>query len=112
MEISEVLQDFPNVVVLADEVYDFLTFDSHEHVSFATLGDNWHKTITIYSGGKLMNATGWKVGWSIGPANIIYLGGIIYNTSNYCTNTPAQVAFSKALQIVDQGDPSFKQQSV
>ena len=63
----EVLEDFPNCVVLADEVYEFLLYDSHEHVSYATLGDNWKRTITVFSGGKLLNCTGWKVGWAIGP---------------------------------------------
>jgi len=65
--ISEVLKDFPKVVVLSDEVYDFLTFDSNEHIPFATIGDNWNRTISVYSGGKKLNATGWKVGWAIGP---------------------------------------------
>ena len=74
--------------MLSDEVYDFLTFDGNKHVSFATIGDNWNRTISVYSGGKLLNATGWKVGWSIGPSEIIKLGGINYNTSNYSTNTP------------------------
>ena len=73
---------------MSDEVYDFLTFDGNKHIPFATLGDNWKRTISVYSGGKLFNATGWKIGWTIGPANIIKLGGIIYNTSSYSTNTP------------------------
>ena len=88
-KISEILQDFPDVVVLSDEVYDFLTFDGLEHIPFATIGDNWKKTVTIYSGGKLLNATGWKVGWAIGPEPIVYIGGIINNTTAYCTNNPA-----------------------
>lgn len=65
--ITKILKDFPNCVVLSDEVYDFLTFDGLEHVRFATIGDNWERTISIYSGGKKLNATGWKVGWAIGP---------------------------------------------
>lgn len=65
--ISKILQDFLNVVVLSDEVYSFLTYDENEHIPFSTIGDNWDRTISTYSGGKLMHATGWKVGWSIGP---------------------------------------------
>jgi aspartate/methionine/tyrosine aminotransferase len=87
--ISEILKDFPDVVVLSDEVYDFLTFDGLEHIPFATIGDNWNRTVTVYSGGKLLNATGWKVGWSIAPERILRLGGIINNTTTYCTNNPA-----------------------
>jgi len=75
--------------VLADEVYDYLTFDGLKHVPFASIGDNWHRTITVYSGGKLLNATGWKVGWAIGPEKILRLSCVINNTSVYCTNHPA-----------------------
>lgn len=98
--ISEILKDFPNCVVLADEVYDFLTFDGLKHVPFATIDDNWHKTVSVYSGGKLLIATGWKIGWAIGPERIIKLGGIINNTISYCTNHPGQIAMANSLDLV------------
>ena len=101
LQITEILKDYPNCVVLADEVYDFLTFDGLLHIPFATIGDNWNKTITVYSGGKLLNATGWKVGWGIGPERLVRLMGIINNTTCYCTNNPAQIAFAKGLDHVD-----------
>ena len=65
--IAEILKEFPNVIVLSDEVYDFLTFDGKPFLPFASLGDNFNRTVTVYSGGKLFNATGWKCGWAIGP---------------------------------------------
>lgn len=71
------------------------------HVPFATIGDNWKKTVTIYSGGKLLNATGWKVGWAIGPKELIRLGGIINNTTVYCTNHPGQVAVAQSLEMLE-----------
>lgn len=40
-EISDILEEYPNVYVLSDEVYDFLTFDDREHVIFANLANNW-----------------------------------------------------------------------
>lgn len=88
-DISKVLEEFPDVVVLSDEVYEFLTFDGKKHVPFASIGDNWNRTVSIYSGGKLFNATGWKVGWGIGPDYLTKLGGIIQNTVTYSNNTPA-----------------------
>jgi len=88
LSITEILKEFPNCVVLSDEVYDFLTFDGIKHIPFSTIQDNWNKTVTIYSGGKLLNSTGWKIGWAIGPERIINLGGIINNTTSYCTNHP------------------------
>ena len=86
--ITEILKDFPNCIVISDEVYDKLTFDGLEHVPYASIGDNWHRTVTMYSGGKMFLATGWKIGWAIGPERIVRLGGIINNTSAYCANHP------------------------
>jgi kynurenine aminotransferase len=96
--ISKILEEFPDIIVISDEVYNFLTFDDKQHVCFATLDNNWWKTISIYSGGKLFNATGWKIGWSIGPKPLIYMGGVIQNTVNYCLNTPGQFAMSNSLE--------------
>mmetsp|Transcript_21536 Transcript_21536/g.21189 ORF Transcript_21536/g.21189 Transcript_21536/m.21189 type:complete len:170 (-) Transcript_21536:213-722(-) len=70
-EISDILEEYPHVYVINDDVYYFLTFEGHEHHIFATLGDNWKKTITIFSGGKILCCTGWKVGWAIAPADIL-----------------------------------------
>lgn len=88
-QISSILEDYPNCIVLSDEVYDKLTYGGVEHIPFASIGDNWKKTVSIYSGGKMFMATGWKVGWAVGPEYIIRLGGIINNTTTYCTNNPA-----------------------
>jgi len=101
---------------LVDEVYDFLTFDHREHVRFAAIGDNWERTITVYSGGKLFNATGWKVGWALAHPRILRLGGIINSTLSYCVNHPAQVAMSRALPLAEvedlegPGTPSYVNQ--
>lgn len=70
--ISAILAKWPRVTVIADEVYWFLPFDGKKHIPFAAFSeDNWKRTISVYSAGKMFNATGWKVGWSIGPAPLI-----------------------------------------
>lgn len=87
--ITEILESLPHIVVLSDEVYGDLAFDGREHIPFASIGNNWERTVTLYSGGKLFNCTGWKVGWSIGPSSLIRLGALISNTITYTQNTPA-----------------------
>ena len=100
--ISKILDEFPEVVVLSDEVYDFLCFDERKHIPFATVGNNWDRTVSMYSGGKLFNATGWKVGWTIAPEPLIHLGGVIANTTFYCFNVPGQEAMSGALDFINK----------
>jgi len=78
------LDDYPEVTVFSDEVYDYLNFNGKKHIPFASVGDNWYRTVSIYSGGKLFNATGWKIGWAVAPHPLLNLGGIIHNTKTDC----------------------------
>jgi len=104
LEITKILDEFPHITVFSDEVYDYLCFDDHKHIHFATIANNWHRTVSIFSGGKLFSATGWKVGWTIAPKELINLGGIINNAVTYSQNTPAQVAFANGLDDIYKPD--------
>lgn len=115
-QISDILDDCPHVITLSDECYEFLPFDGRTHTPFATVGNNWNRTISIFSGGKLFNATGWKLGWSIGPKKLLYNGAIISNSMYYCFNTPGQHAMATGLDHVDtanynEAGETFKQQT-
>ena len=65
--ISQILDECPHAVCIHDAVYADLIYDGHQNHWFATLSNNWERTITIVSAGKLFNATGWRIGWAIGP---------------------------------------------
>ena len=85
------------MVVLSDEVYEALTFDGEEHIHFASIGNNFERTVSIFSAGKLLCATGWKIGWAIAPEKLIKLGLVINSNIFYCFNSPGQVAVARAL---------------
>lgn len=87
--ITEILDECPHVLVIFDSVYDFLTFDDHQHHCFATMGNNWNRTVSVFSGGKLFNATGWKVGWVIGHEKLIQIASVMHMSLFYSFNTPA-----------------------
>ena len=76
MKIREILLKWPNVVVLADEVYDNFIYDDNEFIRFASIPDMWERTISVISAGKLFSITGWRIGYGIGPEYLIkYLNG-------------------------------------
>ena len=60
-----------DALVVTDEVYEHLLFDGAVHVPFATLPGAAARTISISSGGKTFNTTGWKIGWLTGPADLV-----------------------------------------
>ena len=61
------------------------------------MSDNYNRTVSVFSGGKLFSATGWKVGWAVGPADIINAASVVSTTTIYCVNAPAQVAMARSL---------------
>ena len=75
--ISKILDECPHVIVIYDAVYENLVFDDRKHLYFGSIGNNWDRTISTFSGGKFFSATGWKVGWVIGPKRFIHFGGIV-----------------------------------
>ena len=52
-----------NLLVLADEAYEHLTFDGVVHIPISTLPGMAERTLTVGSAGKTFSFTGWKVGW-------------------------------------------------
>ncbi|KAF9506449.1 hypothetical protein BS47DRAFT_1333826 [Hydnum rufescens UP504] len=99
-EIGKVAEEF-DLIIMADEVYDCLTY-GREHVRISTLDDLWKRTITIGSAGKSFSATGWRVGWAIGPQNLIHPTLAATTRIVFCTNSPLQEAtaagFEKAAE--------------
>ena len=73
--LTDILNKHPNIYVICDEVYYLFPFDRKQHYSFANFDQNFKKTITVFSAGKMLNVTGWKVGWCIGPENLIKAAG-------------------------------------
>eukprot|EP01083_Nonionella_stella_P022803 63043_1 len=96
--IADIVRRHPRVIVLSDEVYEFITFDGIEHVRFATLPDMWDRTVTISSCGKTFSCTGWKVGWAIGPERLLQPISIAQQWMQYCVATPLQHAVALTLQ--------------
>ncbi|EMD32220.1 hypothetical protein CERSUDRAFT_108903 [Gelatoporia subvermispora B] len=87
-----------NFLVMADEVYDSLVFDEKKHVRIATLPGMWERTVTVGSAGKLFAATGWRVGWLIGPVHILYPTLAATTRIVFCTNSPLQEASAVGLE--------------
>lgn len=56
--------------VITDEVYEHIVYAPHRHVYFATLPGMWERTISCSSLSKTYSITGWRLGYTIAPAEI------------------------------------------
>ncbi|KIK65386.1 hypothetical protein GYMLUDRAFT_158936 [Collybiopsis luxurians FD-317 M1] len=97
LEMIAALAEEHDLLVMADEVYDRLVFD-REHVRIANLPGMWDRTVTVGSAGKSFAATGWRVGWLIGPESIIRPTLAATTRIVFCTNSPLQEAAAVGLE--------------
>lgn len=64
--LAEVLKNFPNVYVIADEIYEYINY-TQQHASFAALPDMYERTITVNGFSKGFAMTGWRLGYLAAP---------------------------------------------
>ncbi|EPQ59322.1 PLP-dependent transferase [Gloeophyllum trabeum ATCC 11539] len=96
-KIAALAEEF-NLLVMADEVYDCLVYDDKEHVRIATLPGMWERTVTVGSAGKAFAATGWRVGWVIGPPSLIRPTLAACTRIVFSSNSPMQEAAAVGLE--------------
>lgn len=103
-KISKILEKRPDVIVIADDVYYHLPFDNKNkpYTTFANYGNNWEKTLTVYSAGKLFSCTGWKVGWIVGPADLVKHVSFVHESTCFNINVPCQVAIANSLDLLKE----------
>ncbi|HEU0190291.1 MAG TPA: pyridoxal phosphate-dependent aminotransferase [Mycobacterium sp.] len=90
-----------NLLVIADEVYEQLTFDGHRHLPLAGFAGMAERTVTISSAAKMFNCTGWKIGWACGPAELIAGVRAAKQYLSYVGGAPFQPAVARALDTED-----------
>ncbi len=84
--------------IIADEIYEHLTYEGHEHHSIRALVPEIDDQCLIVNGvAKTYAMTGWRVGWMIGPADVISAAG---NLQSHATSNVANVSQRAALAAV------------
>lgn len=88
-----------DVIVVADEVYERMTYGDVAMTRIAALPGMWERTLSIGSAGKTFSVTGWKVGWTVGPAHLISALRNVYQWVTFCVATPLQAALAEAVRM-------------
>lgn len=96
-ELAAVL-DGSDVLVLTDEVYEYMCFDGRKHVSPASVPGLAERTLTMNSFSKTFSVTGWRIGFLAGPVEIVEKCGIVFDQIEVCAARPMQRGVQKALE--------------
>jgi aspartate aminotransferase len=100
VEFGRVLEAHPGVWILSDEIYDRIEFEKGSWCAFLNANPGLRdRTVTVNGLSKSGAMTGWRVGWSVAPANLtsamIALQG--HSTSGICALSQAAAVASLGL---------------
>lgn len=98
--IAEVLRD-TNIMILSDEIYAELTYGSKHHVSIASIDGMKERTVIANGFSKTYSMTGWRLGYALGPKEIIKQMTKIHQFGIMSAPTTSQFAAIEALKNGD-----------
>lgn len=103
--IAQVVEE-KNLLVLSDEIYGELTYGHQRHVCFASLPGMRERTIVVNGFSKMFAMTGWRLGFAVGPRELIGPMTKLHQYAIMSAPTTAQYAATEALRNGD-GDIEY-----
>ncbi len=101
LELIITLAERHGATIVTDEVYEHLVFDGAAHTPISSLPGGWERTVTISSGGKTFNTTGWKIGWITAPSALIGPILAVKQFLTFVNGAPFQPAIATGLRLGD-----------
>lgn len=87
-----------DVVILTDEVYEYLTYDGAPHVSMGSIARAADRTVTMGSYSKTFSITGWRIGFAAARAPLAEAIGLMNDLNYICAPAPLQHAVAAGIR--------------
>ena len=97
-KLVEGLEAFPNAVIMSDEIYDRICYSDEGHVSLLEYPQLRDRLILLDGWSKTYAMTGWRMGYSVWPDNLIDHATRLAINCHSCVNASAQFAGIAALE--------------
>ena len=97
----QLVEKYPQLYILSDEVYEHMTFDERPHLSVLQFPKLAARAMACFSFGKTFHVTGWKLGYIIAPEALMTEFRKVHQYNVFCVNHPFQVALAEYLKDPD-----------
>lgn len=97
LTLSSILEG-TNIILLSDEVYEHLVYDGEAHQSVLRFPDLYQRSLIVFSFGKTFHATGWKMGYCIGPPKLMAEFRKVHQWNVFSVNSFLQYALAEYLE--------------
>lgn len=99
--LAAVLLQHPHVYIMADDIYEHITFDQWEFTTLAQVEPRLYERVLTCNGvSKSYAMTGWRIGYAAGPAPLIKAMGMIQSQS---TSNPSSISQAAAVAALNGG---------
>lgn len=98
--LTNVMRDYPNLLLLSDEVYEYITYEQ-AHLSANLVPEIYDRTIIISSFGKTFHITGWKMGYLVAPEKLMVEIKKVHQFLVFSVNSVAQKTLADYLSQTD-----------
>lgn len=103
ISLAEVLEDYPKVAVLADEIYERLVYEG-DCPSFASINGMFSRTMTVNGFSKAYAMTGFRLGYVAAPQRLAKAITTIQSQLTSCASSVSQAAGVAALTKVSDDE--------
>lgn len=104
-QLGEVLKEFPNVLILTDDIYEHIMWSQPFANILDACPDLYDRTIVVNGVSKAYAMTGWRIGYAGGPKNVITAMKTVQSQS---TSNPCSIAQKAAVAALTGGDADIK----
>lgn len=96
--LADVLKNYPNIIIVSDEIYEHINYGVTAHASMAEFEDMYDRTVTVNGVAKAFAMTGWRIGYIGAPTYIARATNKLQGQVTSGANCIAQRAVITALE--------------
>lgn len=90
-----------NVWIATDEIYEYITYGK-KHLSIGKYPDARDRTLTMSGASKTYAVTGWRVGYTVGPAEMISRISVVNDLLYICAPAPLQYGVVAGMELPER----------
>lgn len=99
LQLEKLLDLYPNIIILSDEVYEYITFEN-KHISVNHREKLRDRSVIVSSFGKSFHITGWKIGYLIASQHLMNEIKKVHQFLVFSVNSLAQYALNDYIEMV------------